>query len=148
MKFTIAEHGFRFSVKPGIDIYVVRNPEFGWLAINALRPVETYVAFIQGVIDDSIYRAAKQAGVNEAAFHEYVRVMGFSVDFQREVRRGDQFEMMYDTQRDSLSGDIIGVSCNMPDFRFRVTSLVFTVLMAPKMPLDGTMKTAIQPRAP
>ena len=32
--------------------------------------------------------------------------------------------------------------------RFRVTSLVFTVLMAPKMPLDGTMKTAIQPRAP
>ncbi|MGB1924614.1 MAG: peptidoglycan DD-metalloendopeptidase family protein [Candidatus Puniceispirillaceae bacterium] len=109
MKFTIAEHGFRFSVKPGIDIYIVRNPEFGWLAINALRPVETYVAFIQGVIDDSIYRAAKQAGVNEAAFHEYVRVMGFSVDFQREVRRGDQFEMMYETQRDSLSGDIIGI---------------------------------------
>ena len=109
MKFTIAEHGFRFSVKPGIDIYIVRNPEFGWLAINALRPIVTYVAFIQGVIDDSIYRAAKQAGVNEAAFHEYVRVMGFSVDFQREVRRGDQFEMMYDTQRDSLSGDFIGV---------------------------------------
>ena len=41
MKFTVAEHGFRFSVKPGIDIYVVRNPEFGWLALNALRPVET-----------------------------------------------------------------------------------------------------------
>ncbi|MDB4852986.1 peptidoglycan DD-metalloendopeptidase family protein [Alphaproteobacteria bacterium] len=109
MKFTIAEHGFRFSVKPGIDVYIIRNPEFGWLAINALRPIETYVAFIQGVIDDSIYRAAKQAGVNEAAFLEYVRLMGFSVDFQREVRRGDQFEMMYDTQRDLLSGDLVGV---------------------------------------
>ena len=108
-KFIIGEHGFQFSVKPGIDIYIVRNPEFGWLAIKALRPVETYVAFIQGVIDDSIYRAAKQAGVNEAAFHEYVRVMGFSVDFQREVRPGDQFEMMYETQRDSLSGQLISV---------------------------------------
>ena len=109
MKFTIAKHGFRFSVKPGIDIYIFRNPKFGWLAINALRPVETFVAFIQGAIDDSIYRAAKQAGVNEAAFHEYVRVMGFSVDFQREVRRGDKFELMYDTQRDLLSGDFIDV---------------------------------------
>ena len=48
-------------------------------------------------------------GVNEAAFHEYVRVMGFSVDFQREVRRGDKFEMMYAIDRDSLSGDVVDV---------------------------------------
>ena len=35
--------------------------------------------------------------------------MGFSVDFQREVRRGDKFEMMYAIDRDSLSGDVVGV---------------------------------------
>ena len=83
MKFTVAEHGFRFSVKPGLDIYILRHPDSGWIAINAIRLVETYIAFIQGSIDDSIYRAALDAGVNEAAFNEYVRVMGFSVDFQR-----------------------------------------------------------------
>ena len=109
MKFTIAEHGFRFSVKPGMDIYILRHPDIGWMAINAIRPVQTYVAFIQGTIDDSIYRAALNAGVSEAAFNEYVRVMGFSVDFQREVRRGDKFEMMYTIDRDSLSGDVFGV---------------------------------------
>jgi hypothetical protein len=109
MEFTIAEHGFRFSVKPGMDIYILRHPDSGWIAINAIRPVETYIAFIQGSIDDSIYRAALDAGVNEAAFNEYVRVMGFSVDFQREVRRGDKFEMMYAMDRDSLSGDVVGV---------------------------------------
>ena len=109
MKFTIAQHGFRFSVKPGIDIYILRHPESGWIAINAIRQVETYIAFIQGSIDDSIYRSALDAGVEEAAFDQYVRVMGFSVDFQREVRRGDKFEMMYAIDRDSLSGDVVRV---------------------------------------
>ena len=109
MKFTIAQHGFRFSVKPGIDIYILRHPESGWVAINAIRQVETYIAFIQGSIDDSIYWSALDAGVEEAAFDEYVRVMGFSVDFQREVRRGDKFEMMYAIDRDSLSGDVVRV---------------------------------------
>ena len=109
MVFTIAEHGFRFSVKPGMDIYILRHPESGWIAINAIRPIETFIAFIQGSIDDSIYRAALDAGVNEAAFNEYVRVLGFSVDFQREVRRGDKFEMMYTIDRDALSGDIVDI---------------------------------------
>ena len=109
MVFTIAEHGFRFSVKPGMDIYILRHPESGWIAINAIRPIETFIAFIQGSIDDSIYRAALDAGVNEAAFNEYVRVLGFSVDFQREVRRGDKFEMMYTIDRDALSGDVVDI---------------------------------------
>ena len=108
--FTVSEHGFRFSVKPGIDIYILRHPDNGWIAINAIRQVETYVAFIQGSIDDSIYRAALNAGVVEAAFNEYVRVMGFSVDFQREVRQGDKFELMYTIDRDSLSGDVVSVA--------------------------------------
>ncbi len=109
MVFTIAEHGFRFSVKRGMDIYILRHPESGWIAINAIRPIETFIAFIQGSIDDSIYRAALDAGVNEAAFNEYVRVLGFSVDFQREVRRGDKFEMMYTIDRDALSGDVVDI---------------------------------------
>ncbi|MEK9710491.1 MAG: peptidoglycan DD-metalloendopeptidase family protein [Alphaproteobacteria bacterium] len=109
MVFTIAEHGFRFSVKPGMDIYILRHPESSWIAINAIRPIETFITFIQGSIDDSIYRAALDAGANEAAFNEYVRVMGFSVDFQREVRRGDKFEMMYTIDRDALSGDVVDI---------------------------------------
>ena len=38
--------------------------------------------------------------------------MGFSVDFQREVKHGDKFEMMYTIDRDSLSGDVVSVALN------------------------------------
>ena len=44
------------------------------------------------------------AGVSEAAYTEYVRVMGFSVDFQREIRAGDRFELLYETDRDGIDG--------------------------------------------
>jgi len=107
--FQVAPEGFRFSAKPDRDIYVINHPESGWLALSALRPVDHYISFFQGVIDDSIYRAAMLAGVSEAAFNEYTRVMGFSVDFQREVRTGDRFELLYEVERDGIDGKVIGV---------------------------------------
>jgi len=107
-KFQVASQGFRFSTKPGRDIYVIQHPTSGWLALTALRPTNHYMNFFQGTIDDSIYRAAMAAGVSESAFNDYVRVMGFSVDFQREIRTGDRFELLYETERDSIDGKIVG----------------------------------------
>ena len=107
-KFQVASHGFRFSTKPGRDIYVIRHPDSGWLALTALRPTDRYVNFFQGTVDDSIYRAAMAAGISEEAFTDYIRIMGFSVDFQREIRTGDRFELLYETERDSIDGKVIG----------------------------------------
>ena len=107
-KFQVASQGFRFSTKPGRDIYVIQHPESGWLALTALRPTDRYMNFFQGTIDDSIYRAAMAAGISESAFNDYIRVMGFSVDFQREIRTGDRFELLYETERDSIEGKIVG----------------------------------------
>ena len=107
-KFQVANEGFRFLSKPGRDIYVIQHPESGWLALTALRPIESYVSFFQGTVKESIYKSAIAAGVSEAAFTEYVRVMGFSVDFQREIRTGDQFELLYETDRDGIDGRRMG----------------------------------------
>ena len=107
-KFQVASQGFQFSTKPGRDIYVIRHPESGWLALSALRPTDRYMNFFQGTVDDSIYRAAMAAGISETAFNDYIRVMGFSVDFQREIRTGDRFELLYETERDSIDGKVVG----------------------------------------
>ena len=107
-KFQVTDKGFRFMAKPGRDVYVIQYPDNGWLALTALRPIESYVSFFQGAVDRSIYKSAMAAGVSEAAYTEYVRVMGFSVDFQREIRTGDRFELLYETDRDSIDGKRIG----------------------------------------
>ena len=107
-KFQVASQGFRFSTKLGRDIYVIQHPDSGWLALTALRPIDRYMNFFQGTVDDSIYRAAMNAGISESAFNDYIRVMGFSVDFQREIRTGDRFELLYETERDSIDGKVVG----------------------------------------
>ena len=107
-QFQVTDKGFRFLTKPGRDIYVIQHPESGWLALTALRPIESYVSFFQGAVNGSIYKSAMAAGVSEAAYTEYVRVMGFSVDFQREIRAGDRFELLYETDRDGIDGKRIG----------------------------------------
>ena len=107
-KFQITEKGFRFMARPGRDVYVIQHPDSGWLALTALRPIESYVSFFQSAVEGSIYKSAMAAGVSEAAYTDYVRVMGFSVDFQREIRPGDRFELLYETDRDSIDGKRIG----------------------------------------
>ena len=107
-KFQITDKGFRFMAKPGRDLYVIQHPDSGWLALTALRPIDRYVSFFQAAVEGSIYKSAMIAGVSESAYTEYVRVMGFSVDFQREIRTGDRFELLYETERDGIDGQRIG----------------------------------------
>lgn len=110
LKFTVAQNGYVFSVQPGFDIYTLRDPESGWIALKAMRPVESFLTYARGVIDNSIYRAAAKSNVPDTALLEYIRVMGFSVDFQREIRPGDAFEMLFERRVDMISGDEISTA--------------------------------------
>ncbi|HBP73077.1 MAG TPA: hypothetical protein DD665_05830, partial [Alphaproteobacteria bacterium] len=107
LELRIADDGFAFTTRNGRDIFAIDDPEEGWIAFSAIRPVERYLAFAQGVIDDSIYRAAGSSDIPDDALAEYIRVMGFSVDFQREVRSGDAFELLYEQAVDSITGDLV-----------------------------------------
>ena len=76
-KFQITDKGFRFIAKPGRDLYVIQHPDSGWLALTALRPIDSYVSFFQGAVKGSIYKSAMAAGVSESAYTEYVRSWAF-----------------------------------------------------------------------
>jgi hypothetical protein len=81
LRITVSDLGYRFTARDGRDIYALKDTEGGWLAIRAIRPVDTYLTFATGVINGSIYKSTTDAGVPDAAFNEYVRVMGFSGRF-------------------------------------------------------------------
>ncbi len=125
LKFTVSENGFVFSNRVGRDIYTLRDPDAGWLALTAIRPVESYLTFAHGVIKNSIYKAAAVSAVPDNALLEYIRIMGFSVDFQREVQPGDAFEMLYERKIDLLSGEEISTRLHYAGLRLSGDQLGF-----------------------
>jgi hypothetical protein len=117
LAFTVSENGFVFSTRAGRDIYTMRDPDSGWISLTAIRPVERYMTYANGVIENSIYKAASKANVPDDALLEYIRIMGFSVDFQREIRPGDTFEMLIEREVDMISGDEIGTKLHYAGLR-------------------------------
>ena len=93
------------------DHYVLReSPEASvaaWHTIKAVRPIERVAVHSGNEIDLSLYGSARRVNIPLQAFDKFVRVMSFSVDFQRDIQRGDQFELVYEKLVDRLTGDIL-----------------------------------------
>tara|TARA_B100001057_G_scaffold368095_1_gene371535 strand:+ start:207 stop:1553 length:1347 start_codon:yes stop_codon:yes gene_type:complete len=51
---------------------------------------------IKNKIKNNLYSAATETGVEPNIIIEFARIFGFEVDFQRDIRKGDWFEIMYE----------------------------------------------------
>ena len=86
---------------------------------------------INNKIDSSLYNAAVEAGVEPNIIIEFARIFGFEVDFQRDIRKGDHFEIFYEKFEDDNNkvrdtGKIIyasmsvnGEEINLYNFEFK-----------------------------
>ena len=88
------------------DYYVLRATDDNhWYTIKAIRPVQLKLEYRRNVITDSLYKSAKMVLIPEDKLNEFVKVMSFTIDFQREVRSGDKFEILYEKSLDTLTGN-------------------------------------------
>jgi murein DD-endopeptidase MepM/ murein hydrolase activator NlpD len=55
---------------------------------------------VKNKIDSNLYSAATDAGIEANIIIEFARIYGFEVDFQRDIRKGDWFEIMYERFED------------------------------------------------
>ena len=55
---------------------------------------------VRKAINTSLYNAAVKSGVEPNIIVEFARVFGFEVDFQRDIRQGDWFEILYEKFED------------------------------------------------
>lgn len=62
---------------------------------EVLKP-EARPAFASGTIDGSLYLAAREAGLNDTLTMELAGIFGWDIDFVYDVRKGDQFEVVYE----------------------------------------------------
>ena len=86
---------------------------------------------VKNVIKNNLYSAAIESGIEPNIIIEFARVFGFEVDFQRDIRKGDWFEILYEKFEDDNNkvrdtGKIIyasmyvnGEEINLYNFKFK-----------------------------
>lgn len=94
----------RVLLDDDFDLTLALTEDGTWASEITTRPVRTITTYVSGKIDSSLYKAGMDAGMTEAVFNTFVQVLGFTVDFQREIRKGDRFEALFETKQDMITG--------------------------------------------
>ena len=61
---------------------------------------------VKGSISNNLYSSAIKVGMEPNIIVEFARIYGFEVDFQRDIRKGDDFEVMYERYFDDRNKKI------------------------------------------
>ena len=85
------------------DIFVWQDVKNKYKSQVFLRPTRTEETLIKGLIKNNLYISALKSGMPESTLLEMISLLGFSVDFQREIRSGDSFEVLFTKEIDILS---------------------------------------------
>ena len=97
---------------------VVRRDGDDYMANTIDHPLTVEVAAARGIIENSLFLAGEAAGVPPAVLADLIQIYSFDVDFQRDIRKGDGFTVMYERFLDEngapvRNGDILRVSMTL-----------------------------------
>jgi murein DD-endopeptidase MepM/ murein hydrolase activator NlpD len=89
------------------DVLTIERTESGFQSKVTTTPLEIKQTIASGVIDSSLFVAARAAGVSaELIMHLANDIFGWKIDFALEIQRGDRFDLVYEQKyRD---GEYIG----------------------------------------
>ena len=89
------------------DIFVWQDIRNNYISQMYIRPTKLKDTLIKGTIENNLYISALKAGMHENTLLEMINLVGFSVDFQREIRNGDTFEVLFTKKIDILNNSLI-----------------------------------------
>ncbi len=88
---------FVFQISNTEKIYLTRNTGTKKFDQKILvTKLNKSVLYKENVILQSLYRAASEQKIPASIIIEFARVYGFQVDFQRDIRKKDSFQIMYE----------------------------------------------------
>jgi len=88
---------FYYQVSSTQKIYLKRNlknDEFNEEILTIKLNKE--IVYKEDIILESLYKVATQQKIPANTIIEFARIYGFQVDFQRDIRKGDKFQVMYE----------------------------------------------------
>lgn len=78
----------------------------GFVTREVMQEPDVELAFAGGEIQTSYALAANRAGLNHALRTRLSRIFGWQIDFSRDLRRGDQFTVLY--EKHYVDGEKVG----------------------------------------
>jgi murein DD-endopeptidase MepM/ murein hydrolase activator NlpD len=88
--------GIMFHVDERSAIVILRNDRNEYDINTVQRQVVTQYARSNGMIETSLYEAALQSGLPPEVLMDMTHLFSFDVDFQRDIRPNDRFEVVYE----------------------------------------------------
>ena len=78
----------------------VRKSQDNFLIKENILQLHKKELVVKSIIKNNLYSSAIESGVEPNIIVEFARIFGFEVDFQRDIRKGDWFEILYEKFED------------------------------------------------
>ena len=110
---------FKLEIDKKKDLVLLRDENSKkFISKIVEKNLRKVIIFKEGTIESSLYNTAVKLGIKPNTIIEFARLYGFQVDFQRDIWKGDSFQIIYEqfeNEDSSLieSGDIIYSNLNI-----------------------------------
>ena len=126
--FKVDDSGQLLSMRSQLNtletIHINRDGENYVFRKDVLEP-EVSTRFASGHINSSLFVAAQNAGLSHNLTMQMANVFGYDVDFAREIRQGDNFELLFEEKH--VDGQRVGTG-NILAARFTNRGRTFTAV--------------------
>ena len=89
-----------YPISNVLKVTVRKDEEAGFVATKNIIRLTKKEVIVKNSIKDNLYSSAIKAGVEPNIIVEFARIYGFEIDFQRDIRKGDWFEIYYERFHD------------------------------------------------
>ena len=98
---------FSYKIEKDEIIYVSRSVDNGKFILKTQKTkLNKNIVYNENTILNSLYKSAVKEKIPVNIIVEFARIYGFQVDFQRDIRKNDYFQIMFETFNDK-NNDII-----------------------------------------
>ena len=87
---------FIFQISNKEKIYLTRNDENDFNQEIILTKLDKKIIYQENMILQSLYKSATDKKIPINTIIELARIYGFQIDFQRDIRKKDRFQIMYE----------------------------------------------------
>ena len=110
LSFATAENGdlaqLRYVISKTDTLFVTLNDEGNYDTSIDSKEIETLSKTAGGEISSSFWTSAIAAGLSERQIMNFADIFGWDVDFANDIRKGDQFGLIYESHY--VDGEFIG----------------------------------------